>query len=193
MSQFLYRRFQEQGWLQPDQTARLTAPLGIVIRVEQEDDDTKYVVSPEGVSDDLQVISSQLNLAVVFTMSSDITSLIFKRIGKDDSEITLSPNNVTVPVVHSLSELAKDSTSVRRRDFCCFVRKEKVVLVWSNSADEVMLHGADVETKLMSSVNSPHSFLHVYKTINNLDLGNYDPFNPTDPAPPTPAHNWYRA
>ncbi|KAH8690184.1 glycosyl transferase family group 2-domain-containing protein [Talaromyces proteolyticus] len=158
MSQFLFRRFQEQGWLQADPAARLTSALGLVMCVEDESEEAaeegeiKYIVKPDTIDPDLKTISSQLGLTAVFTMSSDITALLFKRIGPSDSEITLSPNNITVPVVDSLSSLAQDSTSVRRRDFCCFVRQEKVVLVWSTSADDVLLHASDVETKLMSSV-----------------------------------------
>ena len=154
MAQFLYRRFQEQGWLQQDQKAEVPASLGIVIRVETEDD-TKFIVEPQTMDDNTKIICKNLNLGVIFTMSSDITSLFFTRIAKDDFEITLSPNNITVPVVDSMQWLASDGAGVMRRDFCCFVRKEKLVLVWSNSADEIMLQGGDVESKLMSSVRLP--------------------------------------
>lgn len=169
MSQFLHRRFQEQGWLQPDPAARLAASLGTVMRAENTDDDeeeTKYITKPETVDSDLRAISEQLGLAIVFTMSSDITALVFKRVGPNDSEITLSPNNITVPVVESLKSLASDTSNVRRRDFCCFVRQEKVVLVWSNSAEEVLLHASDVETKLMSSVRCYATLLYPQNAYN---------------------------
>jgi hypothetical protein len=154
MAQFLYRRFQDQGWLRPDQKAEATVSLGIVMQVQHEED-TKFIVEPQTMDDNVKIISAILNLPVVFTMSSDITSLFFARIAKDDAEITLSPNNITVPVVNSLEELANDGAGVRSRDFCCFVRREKLVLVWSNSANEIMLQGGDVESKLMSSVRPP--------------------------------------
>ena len=126
--------------------------LGIVIRVQSEDQ-THFIVEPQSIDDDLKSICANLNFAVLFTMSSDITSLLFTRITPSDTEITLSPNNITVPVVDSLRDLAFDGAGVRRRDFCCFVREQRMVLVWSSSADEVMLQGADVESKLMSSVS----------------------------------------
>jgi hypothetical protein len=153
MAQFLYRRFQEQGWLQQDQKSEHPIPLGIAIRVQQEDD-TKFIVEPQSLDANLKIIAAALNLAVIFTMSSDITSLLFTRVEKGDSEITLAPNNLTVPVVESLQELARDgiASGVRRRDFCCFVREQRMVLVWSNSADEIMIQGSNVESKLMSSV-----------------------------------------
>ncbi|KAF3397236.1 hypothetical protein DPV78_007304 [Talaromyces pinophilus] len=153
MAQFLYRRFQEKGWLHPDPAARLTSSLGIVIRVEPEtEEEAKFVSKPDDTDPDLQLISANLGLEAVFTMSSDITALIFKRIGKNDSEVTLSPHNITVPVVDSLSALAGDSSNVRRRDFCCFSRQEKTVLIWTNSPDELMTHAIEVETKLMGSI-----------------------------------------
>ena len=155
MAQFLYRRFQEQGWLQQDQKADRSIALGIVMRIQTEDDSI-FAIEPQSLDEDLQKICTRLNLAVLFTMSSDITSLLFTRISGEDSEITLSPNNITVPVVKSLRDLAHDGAGVRRRDFCCFVREQRMVLVWSNSADEVMLQGADVESKLMSSVCLSH-------------------------------------
>jgi hypothetical protein len=158
MAQFLSRRFQEKGWLQPDPAARLSSALGVVLRAEPEDDEEpKYVCKPDNIDPDLQSISTNLGLEAIVTMSSDITTLLFKRIKKNDSEITLSPHNITVPIVDSFSALAMDGSNVRRRDFCCFSRQEKVVLVWTNSADELMAHAIEVETKLMGSVCPPLS------------------------------------
>lgn len=151
MTQFLYRRLQEHGWLQQDRKAEVLGSLGIVMRVDQ-DDDIKFITEPQTVDDKLKLICGTLNLGALFTMSSDLTQLFFSRIAKDDSELTLSPNKITVPVVYSLEDIARDGAGVRRRDFCCFVRRERVVLVWSNSGDELMLHGSEVDSKLMSSV-----------------------------------------
>ena len=148
----MYRRLQEHGWLQPDRRAETPTSLGLVLQVEHENE-TKFIAEPQTIDDNVKVVCRNLNLGAVFTMSSDLTHLFFTKIGKDDFEITLSPNNVTVPVVDSLQELAQDGTGVRRRDFCCFVRKERLVLVWNHVADGLMLHGGEVDSKLMSSVS----------------------------------------
>jgi hypothetical protein len=152
MAQFLYRRLQEHGWLQQDKRAEIPITLGIIMRVEHEQE-IKFIAEPQTINENVRVICDKLNLGALFTMSSDLTHLFFTKIGIDDCEITLSPNNVTVPVVDSLQELAKDGAGVRRRDFCCFVRKERLVLVWSNAPDGIMLHGGEVDSKLMSSVS----------------------------------------
>jgi hypothetical protein len=184
MAQFLYRRFQEQGWLDQDQRSEVPASLGIVIRVEN-GDETKFIGEPQTIDDSLKIISKNLNLGVVFTMSSDITRLLFTRLTQDDFEITLSPNNITVPVVDSLQSLAKDGAGVMRRDFCCFVRKEKLVLVWSNSADEIMLQGSDVESKLMSSVRLPNFILILNSNVSQI----WGVQIPETPPTPHPARN----
>ena len=116
------------------------------------ENETRYVKEPPSVDDCLEKICEHLNVAVVFTMSSDLTSLLFDRIAEEASEITLKPNNITVPVVDSLQDLTKEQAGVRRRDFCCFVRESRLVLVWTNSTNEIMLESANVESKFMSAV-----------------------------------------
>lgn len=152
MAQFLYRRFAAYGWLEQNQRAEVPEFLGIIIRVKN-GDSIEYISEPQTVDYNIKTICANLDLAVIFTMSSEITHLLFTRISKDESEITLPRNNITIPVVESLQVLARDGTGVRRRDFCCLVRKEKVVLVWGNSAEEIIVRGSDVESKLISSVH----------------------------------------
>lgn len=184
MAQFLNRRFQEKGWLLPDPTARLSSALGVVLRVDpEEDEEVKYVSKPDEVDPDLQQISTNLGLEAIFTMSSDITALLFKRIGKSDSEVTLTPHNITVPVVDSLNALALDSSNVRRRDFCCFARQEKVVLVWTSTADELMTHAIEVETKLMGSIWG------TMMTSGSQTPRNHRPYTVTGAGGLTPYHN----
>lgn len=151
MTQFLYRRLEEKGWLQKDPTAIRPSSLGIVMRISQ-DVTTQFIAEPQTIDENLKIIADNMHLSVIFTMSSDITSLLFTRVAKDDTEISLTPNNITVPIVDSLEELASNSSGVRRRDFCCFIREQRIVLVWSTSADNIFVQAADVESKLMSSV-----------------------------------------
>lgn len=122
------------------------------MHVEDNASESKYIVNPPEHQDELQAVCLKLGLPVMFTMASDITSLLFARVGISDNELTLAPNNITVPIADSLAAIVHDGAGVRRRDYCCFVRKERMVLVWASSADDIMLVGAEVESKLMSSV-----------------------------------------
>jgi hypothetical protein len=151
MAQFLCRRFGEYGWLEQDQTAEVPVSLGIVMRVKN-GDDTEFILEPPTMDANIKIICFKLNLAVVFTMSSEITNLVFARIAKNDSEITLWPNNITIPIIDSLQVFANHGGGTMGRDFCYLIRKEKIVLVWGDSAEEMIVRGEDVESKLRSSV-----------------------------------------
>jgi hypothetical protein len=168
MAQFLHRRFQEQGWLQQDPKTDTQTPMGILLRVQHENE-TQCIAEPTNLEVDLRKIATHLDVPVLFTMASEISNLLMTRINKDDAEITLSPNNITVPIVSSLQDMAKDGAGVRRRDYCCFVLQEKLVLVWCNSADEALVQGADVESRLMSSVI--HTPLNPVLVLIVSDLG----------------------
>jgi hypothetical protein len=152
MVQFLNRRFCQQGWFQEDHKARNPTSLGVVIRISH-DNKTNFVKEPQSMDDNLENICNDLDVAVIFTMSSLITGLLFDRIAAEDSEITLRPSKITVPIVNTLQDLTKGNSGVRRRDFCCFVRDSRLVLIWTNSVNEIMLESSNVESKLMSSVS----------------------------------------
>lgn len=158
MVQYLCRRFREQGWLDADQLADSKATLGFIMRVDTNtvgDGDVKpqYVAEPPAAGDVLQAIAERIHLNVLMTMSSDITSFVFQQLNEADTEVKLHPHNITVPVVESLEVLAIDNGSgITRRDFCCLVRRERVVLVWSHTGEDIMMKVSDVESKLMGGI-----------------------------------------
>lgn len=152
MARFLYQRFNEQGWLKLQQKAISFEPLGVVMRVKRaSQQETKFIAEPQSMSDDLATICTQLNVNVVFTMSSDITNLVFNKIKKDEQEITLPPRYTTIPVVDTLEDLAGPA-GVRRRDLCCFARNPKLVVVWATSTHDILSQGANIENILMSAI-----------------------------------------
>jgi hypothetical protein len=179
MSQFLYRRFGEQGWLQQDQAGDTAGTLGIAIRIE-EANGWGYIEEPYGINDNLKVICEKLKVAAIATMSSDITSHLFSKIGSTDSEFALSPNHITVPVINDLYDLTREGSGVTRRDFCCFIRDEKTVLVWSNAVDDLILNCAEVESKLMSCVKRRTPIYYV-QILTLADMGCPGCGNSTNP------------
>lgn len=156
MSQFLYRRLREQRWLEPDPSADAKLVPGLVVRVDGETlqpGANRYVVEPSSLPYAVVEFATKMDLAAVVTISSDITSYMFAQMNHSNSEILLSPHNITVPVINSLADLRSPDLEVTRRDYCCLVRRERVVLAWASQADQLLLHAADVETKLMGSVS----------------------------------------
>jgi hypothetical protein len=68
------------------------------------------------------------------------------------SEVTLMPHRVTIPVAESLRELATTNQTVMRRDYAAFLKDERVLLLWSSTADDLLDHARDMESKLVDSV-----------------------------------------
>ncbi|KAI0129117.1 glycosyl transferase family group 2-domain-containing protein [Xylariales sp. AK1849] len=147
MARYLYRRIVESGWIDERQTS-LYVP-GLVLK---DDNSNDYVVEPSNTYNDLKTICSKLDLPVAFTMNCQTSDHVLRKLVPGQTEVTLHPHELTVPVVSSLSELATSDNSVRRRDYICFVRKENVVLVWSQSTDGLLNHASEVEDKLMGAV-----------------------------------------
>lgn len=154
MIQYLYRRFREQGWLESDPTADSKINPGLLLQVDLDQEDLlqRFIMEPKNIDQRLLKFAATLNMGALATLSSDITGYLFSQIQTTDVEVTLRPHNITVPVIESLEVLIKNSFVVTRRDFCCLLRREKLVLVWSQSGEELMPQTADVESKLMGSV-----------------------------------------
>ena len=155
MTQYLYRRFREQGWLEIDPLAKdKVSTLGVAIRADpaEWDEETRFITEPSNLDQSIKSIAAKLSLHAVATMSSEITSFIFRMVNATQGEFMLTPNKVTVPVVESLEELATGMAGVVSRDFCCLVRRERIVLVWSHTGEDLLHKASDVESKIMGSV-----------------------------------------
>ncbi|KAH8202362.1 hypothetical protein TruAng_003435 [Truncatella angustata] len=154
MTQYLHRRLRDQGWLESDPSAELKTVPGIVMQVDPDQIDLtqRYIKEPASLDDVVMTFASKMNVVTLVTLSSDITSYIFAQINKEDTELELTPHNITVPVIDCLADLARDDLGLTRRDFCVLVRRERLVLAWSSQSDQLLVHAADVESKLMGSI-----------------------------------------
>ncbi|KAI1848718.1 hypothetical protein JX266_005577 [Neoarthrinium moseri] len=154
LMQFLHRRLREQGWLLPDPNASKRSILGLTVQKAGSEiqDTTQYLAEPAGLDPALMQFAAKLDVGALVTLSSNITSYMFAQVDDDASEVQLSPHNITVPVINCISDLASSRLGVTRRDFCCLVRQERVVLAWTNQADQLLVHAADVESRIMGCI-----------------------------------------
>jgi hypothetical protein len=112
-------------------------------------------LEPSNAFTELSGICWKLDIPAAFTMRCEAVDHFIQKLQNDptQTEITLHPHHMTIPVVDSLHELATFDTSVRRRDYACFVREEAVLLVWSQTSDELLIHAGEMEDKLVASVS----------------------------------------
>jgi hypothetical protein len=118
--------------------------------MEGEDD---FIAEPASVYPEMTDICRNLYIAVMCALDGDITDHVFAKIPPGCTEFKPSPLQVTVPVVPSLRDLATVDSTVRCRDFACFVAKEKLVLARSQSADELLTDADDLDSKMVGMVS----------------------------------------
>jgi hypothetical protein len=105
----------------------------------------------------------KLNVEVAFTMSTDITDLIFSLLGPDQTELVLGLGGSQYQILDSLEEIAKSTSSkVKRFQYACFVRREKVLLLWHDNVERILVHAAEVEKTLLTVVSSQISSSNIW-------------------------------
>jgi hypothetical protein len=90
-------------------------------------------------------------------MSSEITEALFKQITPLQTEVFLDPLGTVLPIANSINDICTGKSSVSQDAFMCACRQERVVLVWGDSAQGLVPHGSDVETKILGLVRTPVS------------------------------------
>ncbi|KAH7031440.1 glycosyl transferase family group 2-domain-containing protein [Microdochium trichocladiopsis] len=152
LARYLHRRIIDAGWIRNDTDAKSGPSVpGMVIKSE---DGSEYVTEPSNTYPELMQFCQRLNITAAFTMSCELTDQICDTISAHEDEITL-PSGITVPIVQSLRHLATTDRSVRMRDLFCLVKQERCLVIWSQTADGLFEHAADVEEGCMTTDVAP--------------------------------------
>ena len=162
MVSYLYGRILSNRWLSTTRTPADTPTSnidsdscrGILLRQFR----GTYVSQPVGLAPELLAAVQKLNVEVAFTMSTDITDLIFSLLAPDQTELVLGLGGSQYQILESLEEIAKSTSSkVKRFQYACFVRREKVLLLWHDNVERILVHAAEVERTLLTVVSSQMS------------------------------------
>ena len=92
---------------------------------------------------------------MAFTMSSELTEALFEQITPLQTEVSLDPYGAVLPVTNSVNDLFTLRSPVSPDAFMCACKRERYVLVWGNSAQGLVAHGSEVETRLVGLVSKP--------------------------------------
>jgi hypothetical protein len=96
-----------------------------------------------------------LDCEIAFTLSSEITATLFRQMSPLQSEILVEPQNIRIPIVESFEDVIYLATTKRLTASACAIRKERVVFVWSESVENILPHGAEVDRLLLETVIYP--------------------------------------
>ncbi|KAF3283186.1 hypothetical protein TWF970_001165 [Orbilia oligospora] len=149
MSQYLFQRFQRKGLIPNSSLLGSYSDCGLLVRR----DTGSYISQPMSISPALLNAVANLDVYVAFTMRSYITEPIFKALPQDLRELELRKGGDKYQVVDSLEEIAQASPrDISRFQYICFVREERVVLLWHDSIKEIVDHAARVEEVFLSQI-----------------------------------------
>ena len=153
MVKFLHRRCSQAKWLEPpeDEYGIIdggVASLGVLLKRH----DGIYTAEPMFLNQDVVRAVEKLDVAVAFTMSSEISNSLLQQITPFQTEISLDPRGFVLPIVNSVKDIATGKASVSPTAYVCLCKQERMVLVWGDSVPGILAHGTDVETKLLGLV-----------------------------------------
>jgi hypothetical protein len=115
--------------------------------------DGSYCTEPPNADNHFYRAMQQLNSKVAFTMSSDITAALMDQITPFQTELQVHPRGIRLQIVQNLAELADGTTGVSKKSYMCILREERLVLIWNDSVEGILTHGADVEGILVGLVS----------------------------------------
>ncbi|EPS39591.1 hypothetical protein H072_6642 [Dactylellina haptotyla CBS 200.50] len=149
ISQYLFQRLQRKGLIPSSRLMQNYSACGLLVRRAP----GSYISQPMTVSPSLLNAVANLDVYVAFTMKSYITEPIFKALRPDQKELVLKRGGDRYQVVDSLEEIAQASPKdISRFQYICFVREERVVLLWHDSIKEIVDHAAKVEETFLSQI-----------------------------------------
>jgi len=148
MSKYLLQKFQTNKWI-PEAFNSEEDHMGLLLRQGR----GLYVTQPKTISQQLLAAVVKLNVEIAFTMVSDITNSIIEGLDAGQEDLYLPQDHSQYQIVESLDAIASAPTGrIRKFQYVCIVRKEKIILLWHDSVEAMITHVQDVEAKLLALV-----------------------------------------
>jgi hypothetical protein len=120
-----------------------------------------YVTSPENISPKLLEAVQRMNVEVAFTMRPHVLDGIVSALlpGQTDTKLNDGSQLQVLPSLDAVT-----AASVRKFQYACLVRQEKMLLVWHDDLEHIVPHAARMEEKLLALVwgtpSVPFGLLH---------------------------------
>lgn len=116
--------------------------------------ESEYIFEPANVHPALSKSILALDESAVLTMSSQITSGVIGMLNPQQKSLVVDQNGHRLPILPSLDEVTSAISYSAR---ACIVRKEQLVLVWSDSPETILDVSHDVEKQLLNIVSVIHA------------------------------------
>jgi hypothetical protein len=148
MVRYMHKQCESSGWLNhhdcPDPSA-----VGVMIKLAH----YQHSIHPPTLHSKTVEAINTIDAAIAFTMVSEITATLFRQMSPYQSEILVQPQGIRIPVVETFEEVIQLASTNQIRGSACIIRSERIILVWSNSVENILPHGAELEKLLLETVS----------------------------------------
>jgi hypothetical protein len=150
MARYITRKATALGWFE-DPCEERFPNIFAAMCVAIQQDNGRYVFEPPNINPALASAITRLNDKIVFTMSSEVTASVLKTLKPDQRYLTIPHASFRLPIVSSFEDVEPGLVSA---SCACIVKKESLILVWSDDVGQILQTGSDVEKHLMTLVST---------------------------------------
>lgn len=144
----MHKQCESSGWLNQHECPD-PSTLGVMIKLRH----NQHSIYPSTLHPMFILAINSIDAAVAFTMVSEVILTLFRQMSPYQSEIPVQQQGIRIPIIESLEEFINLDNCSLMGDYSCVIRRERVVLVWSNAVDNILPHGSEVEKLLSETVN----------------------------------------
>ena len=148
MVRYMYKQCESSGWLNRHDCSD-PSTVGVMIKLPHD----QHSIHPPTLHSMIIEAVNSVDAAIAFTMASEITATLFRQMSPYQTEILVEPQGIRIPIVESLDNIIQLANTNQIRGSACIVRSERVILVWSNSIENILPHGAELEKLLLETVS----------------------------------------
>ena len=145
MITYLHKRMAASGWIPADSHRNPEDCLGVLMRRSR----GNYVTAPEPLHHVLHGAVIRLNLVVAMAIRPQMLDGIIASLVPGQTEIRFKDGS-QLQIIDSLS-FAQPST-VKRLQYACVCRQERILLVWQNDLQEIIPQATRMEERLLSLI-----------------------------------------
>jgi len=110
------------------------------------------VCAPENIDERLLVAVQRLNVGIALTIQPELLGAIVDSLYPGQTELRLKDGS-QLQIIDSL--ISVTSSGVKKFQYACLLRQERMVLVWQDEVHQILTHASRVEEKLLSYVRTP--------------------------------------
>lgn len=142
------------GWLEsPDTLHERDEPPKVGVALQRTDG--SYTYEPTRINDSLAFAIRRLEVNVAISISSDISSAIFRKISENQTFITSPSSTLRIPILDSLDDVGYNKEIESTSPVAYMLRREEIILVTAPSAEIILHNGRAVEAMILELVSPP--------------------------------------